>query len=233
MSIFPSRWAPAHPDRLQLYTMNTPNGQKASIALEELGLPYEAHRIDILAGDQHDPEYARISPNEKIPALLDPNGPNGEPVTLMESAAILLYLAEKADGALIPAGPTGRWQVLQWLLFQVGHVGPMFGQFGHFYKFAKGRTDSYGEERYGKEVTRLLGVLDRQLEGKDWLLGDFSLADIQIVPWIDGLAFYEGQEYVGYHDFDNVVAWSERFNARPAVTRGKHVGSAEWAKEKA
>jgi len=229
MSVIPSRWAPKHPDRLQLYTMPTPNGQKASIALEELGLPYEAHRIDIMANDQFHPDYVRISPNSKIPALVDPQGPGGEPLALMESGAILLYAADKAGGKLIPDGPDGRWRTLQWMLFQVGHVGPMFGQFGHFYKYAKGKTDTYGQERYGKEVTRLLGVLERQLEGRDWLLESFSLADIMIVPWINGLDWYEGKDEVGYHDHPNVVAWCDRFNERPAVQRGREVGSEAWA----
>lgn len=222
--------APKHPSLLQLYTMPTPNGQKASIALEELGLDYEAHRIDIMNGDQHTPEYLRISPNGKIPGLVDPDGPGGEPIAIMESGAILLYLAkEKAGGKLIPSGPGGEWELLQWMLFQVGHVGPMFGQFGHFFHFAKGKTDSYGEERYRKETKRLLGVLDEQVGDKDWLLGTFSLADIMIVPWLEGLSFYKAEEAVELDSFRNVVGWMKRFGERPGVVRGRVVGSAEWA----
>jgi GST-like protein len=221
-SIFPARWAPQHPDRIQLYSLATPNGQKVGVALEELELPYEAHRINIMAGDQLDPDFVRINPNSKIPAILDPSGPGGEPLAIMESGAILYYLAKKA-GRLIPADGKGESQVLQWVFFQVGSVGPMFGQFGHFYKFAKGKTDDYGEKRYGAEVTRLLGVLERQLEGQEWLVGDFSIADVAIVPWIDSLEFYEGKEFVGYGDFRNVDAWVERFKARPAVQRGLQV----------
>jgi len=221
-SIFPSRWAPEHPDRIQLYSLATPNGQKAGVVLEELGLPYEAHKINIMANDQFDPEYLLINPNSKIPALLDPNGPGGEPLTIMESGAILHYLARKT-GRLIPDTPAGESQALQWVFFQVGSVGPMFGQFGHFYRFAKGKTDAYGEERYGKEVTRLLGVLERQLEGRDWLVDTFSIADIAIVPWIKALDFYEGKDFVGYADFPRVDAWVQRFLDRPAVQRGMKV----------
>ena len=221
-SIFPSRWAPEHPDRIQLYSLATPNGQKAGIVLEELGLPYEGHRINIMEGDQFDPDYLKINPNSKIPAILDPNGPGGKPLAIQESGAILYYLAKKA-GKLIPSDPAGESQVLQWVFFQVGSVGPMFGQFGHFYRFAKGKTDTYGEERYGKEVTRLLGVLDRQLEGREWLADEFSIADIATVPWVNALDFYQGKDFVGYQDFKNVQAWVERFMARPGVQRGVKV----------
>jgi GST-like protein len=221
MSALPSRWPVKHPDRIQLYSLATPNGQKAGVVLEELGLPYEAHKIDIMAGDQFDPEYVQlINPNSKIPAIIDPNGPGGEPLAIMESGAILLYLARKA-GSLLPTDPRGESIVTQWLFFQVGSVGPMFGQFGHFYKFAKGKTDTYGEQRYGKEVTRLLGVLDRQLsDGREYLAGDFSIADIANVPWVNSLEYYEGRDFVGYSDFPHVHAWVERFMARPAVQRG-------------
>jgi len=221
MSIFPTRWPAQHPDRLQLYSLATPNGQKAGIVLEELGLPYEAHRISI-SGDQFDPEFIAINPNSKIPALLDPNGPGGEPLAIMESGAILHYLAKKA-GKLIPDTPAGESQALQWVFFQVGSVGPMFGQFGHFYKFAKGKTDTYGEERYGKEVTRLLGVLEARLEGRDWLVDEFSIADIANAPWVKALDFYEGKDFVGYENFPQVDAWVQRFHDRPAVQRGVKV----------
>lgn len=222
MSPFPARWPARHPDRIQLYSLATPNGKKAGIALEELGLPYEAHTINIMKGDQFDPDFVAINPNSKIPAILDPNGPGGQPLRIMESGAILIYLADKA-GALLPADPITRSQVLQWLFFQVGSIGPMFGQFGHFFKFAKGKTDTYGEERYGKEVSRLLGVLDRHLADREWLVDDYSIADIATVPWIDALDFYQGKEAVGYGAFENVQAWVARFNARPAVQRGVKV----------
>ncbi len=221
---FPSRWAPQHPDRIQLYTLPTPNGQKASIALEELGLPYEAHKINIMAGDQRDPEFMDVNPNAKIPAIIDPAGPDGQPLAIMESGAILIYLARKA-GKLLGRTPREESEVLQWLFFQVGSVGPMFGQFGHFYMFAKGKTDTYGEDRYAQEVTRLLGVLDKRLAGREWVAGDFSIADIALVPWIQALDFYKGKDRVGYGDFANVLAWVARFEARPGVVRGKDIGA--------
>ena len=225
MATFPERWAPQHPDRIQLYSVPTPNGQKASIVLEELGLPYEAHRIDIMKGDQHTDEYTTLlNPNGKIPSLLDPDGPGGEPIAIMESGAILHYLARKT-GQLMPTDPRGENEVLQWVFFQVGSVGPMFGQFGHFYKFAKGKTDTYGEQRYGAEVTRLLGVLERRLQGREWIAGDFTIADIAIAPWVAALDFYEGKDFVKYADFQGVDAWVQRFFARPAVVRGQNTPS--------
>lgn len=224
MSIIPSRWAPQHPDRIQLYTFPTPNGQKVSVALEELELPYEAHTIHIGKGDQHDPEYLRINPNNKIPSIVDPDGPGGEPLAIMETGAILHYLARKT-GRLMPTDPRGESQVLQWLFFQVGSVGPMFGQFGHFFHFAKGKTDSYGEERYTAETKRLLGVMDQRLADGDWIAGDYSIADIALGPWIGGLEYYDGLEAVGWDDFDNVKAWYARFRSRPAVERGWTVGA--------
>lgn len=215
MSLFPSRWPAKHPDRLQLYAMATPNGQKPRIALEELELPYEYHHLDIMKGDQHDPEYLLINPNGKIPSLVDPQAG----VRIMESGAILHYLARKT-GRLMPTDPKGENEVLQWLFFQVGSVGPMFGQFGHFFKYAKGKTDLYGEQRYGKEVTRLLGVLDHRLADREWLVGDYSVADIATVPWVKGLAYYGGEDFVEYPRFTNVHAWVARFSERPAVVRG-------------
>lgn len=224
MSVLPTRGplAPQHPDRIQLYSVATPNGQKLGIALEELGLPYEAHKINIMAGDQFTPEFVAINPNSKIPAIVDPDGPGGEPLAIFESAAILWYLAQKT-GQLIPSDAAGQSRALQWTVFQAAGVGPMFGQFGHFHKFAKGKTDTYGAERYGTEVTRLLGVLDRQLEGRDWLVGEYSIADIATVPWIKALAFYEGEEAVGLARFGRVNAWVARFLARPGVQRGMAV----------
>lgn len=223
MTTFPTRWPPSDPARIQLYSLATPNGQKVGIALEELGLPYDAHTINFSTRDQFDPEFIRINPNSKIPAIIDPDGAGGEPLAIMESGAILLHLAMKT-GRLLPEDPAARSQAIQWAFFQVGSIGPMFGQFGHFYRFAKGKTDTYGEQRYGREVTRLLGVLEEQLaDGREWLVGAFSIADIMIVPWIDALDFYEGKAFVGYADFPKVDAWVQRFNARPAVQRGKKV----------
>ena len=221
-SLFPSRWPVQHPDRLQIYTLGTPNGRKATIALEEMALPYEFHRVNILANEQFDPDFVKINPNSKIPTLIDPHGPGGEPMAIMESGAILIYLARKS-GKFLSTDPRVESETLQWLFFQVGHVGPMFGQFGHFYKFAKGKTDTYGEERYGKEVRRLLGLLDRHLADREYLAGDFSIADIATVPWMNALDFYEGKPAVEYDTFKNVVAWVERFMARPGVQRGLEV----------
>ncbi|MCH9680282.1 MAG: glutathione S-transferase N-terminal domain-containing protein [Deltaproteobacteria bacterium] len=221
----PTRWPAQHPDRIQLYSLATPNGQKAGVVLEELGLPYEAHKIDIMAGDQFDPEYVAINPNSKIPAIIDPNGPGGQPIALMESASILLYLSEKAGGALNPA--EHRWETLQWLFFQMASVGPFFGQFGHFFKFAKDKTtDSYGVERYTKEAKRLLGVLDARLADRTYLVGEqFTLADIATFPWVKALDFYEGKPALDYDSFTNVEPWVQRCLDREAVQRGLAVCS--------
>lgn len=223
--IFPSRWMPSHPDRLQLYSLATPNGKKVGIALEELGLPYEAHKIRIGEGDQFDPEYvALVNPNSKIPAIIDPDGPGGRPLALMESGAILLYLAEKT-GRLMPEDPRDRWDAMQWLFFQVANIGPLFGQFGHFFKFAREKTqDSYGIERYTAETKRLLAVLERRLAERPFLVaGEYTIADIATFPWVMGLEFYGGLEQVGYADYTNVQAWVERCMARPATQRGAQV----------
>ena len=219
MSLFPERWPPQHPDRIQLYSLPTPNGQKASIALEELGLPYEPHRIDIRAGDQFDPGFVAIQPNAKIPCIIDPHGPDGEPIAIMESGAILHYLARKT-GKLMPTDPRGENEVLQWLFFQVGSVGPMFGQFGHFHLIAKGKTDDYGENRYAGEVQRLLGVLEARLEHRDWICGDYSIADIAIVPWVAAIDHYKAHEQLHTDRFPRVATWRARFQARPAVQAG-------------
>ena len=222
---FPTNYPPQYPDRIQLYGMPTPNGQKISIALEEMALPYEPHRVDILAGDQHHPEYLRINPNGKIPSIIDPDGPGGLRIAMMESGAILLYLAEKS-GRLLPANAVERLETIQWLFFQMAHIGPMFGQFGHFFKFAQGKTDDYGEKRYGAEVTRLLGVLNERLSGRSFLVGEaLSIADVATVPWINGLDFYEGKDYVRYDRFENVIAWVGRCMARPAFQRGASVNA--------
>lgn len=220
--IYPSRWEPAHPDRLQLYSMATPNGQKIGIALEELGLPYEAHKIDITKGDQFDPEYiALVSPGSKIPAIIDPHGPGEAPLVLMESGAILLYLAGKGGG-LFPDDERLRWETKKWLFFSVGNVGPMLGQFGHFFMFARDKVkDDYPLERYTGIAQHFLGVLDRRLEDRTFLAGDeFTIADVCTLPWINALDFYEGKDHIGYASYTSVQKWVERCMARPAVQRG-------------
>src|SRR3954470_1928530 len=185
LSSFPitRKWPAAHPDRLQLYSLPTPNGVKVSIALEEIGLPYEVHRVDFGANDQTSPEFLSLSPNNKIPAILDPNGPGGKPLPLFESGAILMYLADKA-GQLIPADAAGRWRTIQWLMFQMGGIGPMFGQVGFFHKFAgKDFEDKRPRDRYVEEARRLLGVVDRQLAQSRWIAGDdYGIADIATFP---------------------------------------------------
>ena len=221
---FPARWPPVDPDLIQLYSMATPNGQKVSICLEEMGLNYDAHLINISSGDQHDPDYLRLSPNGKIPALLDPHGPEDEPVILMESIAILIYLADKT-GSLLPRTYRGRMDHLQWLVFQAAHIGPMFGQFGHFHVYAKDRTtDSYGNERYTSETRRLLKVLDDRLQGRDYLMDDYSIVDIATLPWVDCLTeFYKAGEHLQIDEFTRVQAWQQRVGARPAYQAGKKV----------
>jgi GSH-dependent disulfide-bond oxidoreductase len=216
------KWPPSHPDRLQLYSLPTPNGQKVSIALEEIGLPYEPHLVSFETNDQLSPEFLSLNPNNKIPAIIDPDGPGGAPLTLFESGAILLYLADKT-GQLIPKDPAGRWHTTQWLMFQMGGVGPMFGQLGFFAKFAgKDYEDKRPRDRYVAESKRLLGVLDRQLADRAWLTGDtFTIADIAIFPWVRTLkVFYQAEELVGLNDFSNVNRVLEAFLARPAVQRG-------------
>ncbi|MCC6007368.1 MAG: glutathione S-transferase N-terminal domain-containing protein [Rhodobacteraceae bacterium] len=215
------RWPPKQPEVIQLYSFPTPNGVKVSIALEETGLPYEAHTVRIGQNEQHDPAFLSISPNNKIPALLDPEGPGGQPVALFESGAILLYLADKT-GKLIPADPQGRAEVLSWLMFQMGGVGPMFGQLGFFHKFAGAEIeDPRPRQRYVEEAARLLGVLERRLEGRDWVAGDYSIADIALAPWLRSLVeFYEAGDLVGWGALSRVPAYLERFLARPAVQRG-------------
>lgn len=225
LSAFPitRRWPPQHPERLQLYSLGTPNGLKVSIALEELGLPYEAHKVNFGTSDQMTPEFLSLNPNNKIPAILDPYGPGGRPLPLFESGAILLYLADKT-GRLMPTDPAARWQAVQWLMFQMGGVGPIFGQMGYFHKF-DGRLieDKRPFERYRAESQRLLRVLEGQLTGRDWIVGEYSMADIAIVPWLRTLDFYGVKDQVGWADLRHVPAWVERFNDRPAVQRGLKV----------
>lgn len=220
-----SRWPAQHPDRIQLYSFPTPNGVKVSITLEELGLPYEAHKVSIMEGDQHTDAFRSLNPNGKIPAIIDPDGPGGKPLALFESGAILVYLAEKT-GKLMPTDPAGRLECLQWVMFQMGGIGPMFGQFGFFFRFAgKEIEDKRAMHRYRDETKRLLGVLDKRLEGRKWVLGDdYSIADIISFPWVRTLGvFYEGGEELGLDDFANVMAWVDRCAERPASQKGLNV----------
>jgi GST-like protein len=216
------RWPAQHPDRIQLYSLPTPNGVKVSIMLEETGLPYEPHLVDITKDESHTPEFLSLNPNGKIPAIIDPDGPGGEPLPLFESGAILQYLAEKS-GQFLPIDPARRWQTIQWLHFQMGGVGPMFGQLGFFHKFA-GREyeDKRPLQRYVAESKRLLGVLEARLEGRSWMMGeDYTIADIALVGWVRNLiGFYEAREIVQYDVLKSVPAWLERCLARPAVQRG-------------
>lgn len=211
------RWPPRNRELIQLYSMNTPNGIKVALALEEMRIPYEAHTIDITKGDQHRPEFLWINPNGKIPALYDPEGPDGHPVSLMESAAILIYLAEKT-GEYIPLDPEGKSACLQWLFFQMGHIGPMFGQFGHFYRFARDKCDHpYPLKRYTDETRRLLGVLEQHLAHHEFMLGgSYSIADMAICPWVDCLeTFYQAGDHLQLKDFPQVNDWLERCTQRP------------------
>jgi GSH-dependent disulfide-bond oxidoreductase len=231
LSRFPitRKWPAQHPDRIQLYSLPTPNGVKVSIALEELGLPYEAHRVAFDNHDQLSSEFLSLNPNNKIPAILDPAGPGGKPLALFESGAILVYLAEKA-GRLMPAGPAGRYQALQWLMFQMGGIGPMFGQVGFFHKFAgKDYEDKRPRDRYVNEAKRLLAVLDGHLKGKSWMLGeDFSIADIAIFPWVRNLVgFYGAGDLVGFSGFQEVQRVLQAFVQRPAVIRGLEIPKKE------
>ncbi len=221
---FPKRWPPTMPDAIQLYSLATPNGQKVSVCLEEMELSYDAHVINIMQGDQHDADFLRLSPNGKIPALLDPNGPEGEPILLMESIVILQYLADKT-GQFFPKTYRARLEALQWLTFQAAHIGPMFGQFGHFHVYAKDKTsDDYADKRYTAETRRLLGVLDERLRGRDYLMGDYSIVDMAHVPWVECLVgFYKAYDYLGMADFTEVEAWRARVTARPAYQRGSKV----------
>ena len=218
------RWPARHPDRLQLYSLNTPNGVKASIMLEEIGLPYEPHLVDIMKDETWGPEFLSLNPNGKIPAILDPDGPGGKPLALFESGAILIYLAEKT-GKLIPADAAGRYETIQWVMWQMGGLGPMFGQLGFFNKFAgKAFEDKRPLQRYVAESKRLLGVLDRRLEGRDWVMGDYTIADISMLGWVRNLiGFYEARELVEFDTLKNVPAWLERGLARPAVQRGLQI----------
>ena len=227
LSTFPiaTRWPAQHPERIQLYSLTTPNGVKVSIMLEEAGLAYEPHRVDIMQGESHTPEFLALNPNGKIPAIIDPAGPGGQPLALFESGAILLYLADKS-GKFMPADAARRWETIQWVFFQMASIGPMFGQLGYFNKFAgKEIADKRPLERYVDESKRLLGVLDGRLDGRRWIMGDdYSIADIATLGWVDNLiTFYEARELVEYDRFTHVVAWLDRALARPAVQRGLQI----------
>jgi GST-like protein len=227
LSAFPitRKWPARHPERLQLYSLPTPNGVKVSIYLEETGLPYEAHKVDFATNDQLSPEFLSLNPNNKIPAILDPNGPGGQPFALFETGAILLYLAEKT-GQLLPTDPAQRHQTIQWLMFQMGGIGPMFGQLGFFHKFAgKDYEDKRPRDRYVAETRRLLNVLEVHLADRAWMMGDdYTIADIAIFPWVRNLAgFYEAGELVEFDKLVHVPRVLQAFVARPAVERGLNI----------
>lgn len=222
LSAFPitSRWPAQHPDRLQLYSFPTPNGVKASIMLEETGIPYEAHKVSLSDVDVKSPAFLSLNPNNKIPAIVDPNGPDGAPIGLFESGAILIYLGEKS-GKFIGQNPTERAQIIQWVMFQMGGLGPMLGQLGFFSKFAGAQwEDKRPQQRYLAEAKRLLAVLEKELDGKSWITGDYSIADIAIAPWLRALDFYGTRDLVGWNDHHNLVAYLDRFCDRPAVQTG-------------
>ncbi len=227
LSTFPitARWPAKYPDRLQLYSLPTPNGVKVSIALEEIGLPYEVHLVDFNKDDQKTAEFLSLNPNGKIPAILDPDGPGGKPLGLFESGAILQYLAEKT-GKLLPADAARRYGTIQWVHFQMGGIGPMFGQVGYFHKFAgKEIADKRPLERYVDESRRLLAVMEQHLAGRQWFMDDdFTIADISMLGWVRNLiGFYGARELVGFDGFKSVSAWLDRGLARPAVQRGLEI----------
>lgn len=224
LSAFPitRKWPAQHADRIQLYSLPTPNGVKVSIMLEETGLPYEPHLVSFDTNDQTSPEFLSLNPNNKIPAMLDPNGPDGKPLALFESGAILIYLADKT-GQFMPEQLARRYETIQWLMFQMGGIGPMFGQLGFFHRFAgKEYEDKRPRDRYVAESKRLLGVLDQRLTDRKWIMGDdYTIADIATFPWVRNLiGFYEAGDLVGINDFPNVTRVLEAFVAREAVAKG-------------
>jgi GSH-dependent disulfide-bond oxidoreductase len=227
LSDFPitRRWPARHPDRLQLYSLATPNGVKISIMLEETGLPYEAHRVDVMEGENGTPEFLSLNLNGKIPAIIDPDGPDGSPIDLFESGAILLYLADKTR-QFIPADPLRRWETVLWLFFQMAAIGPMFGQVGYFNKFAgKEIADKRPLARYVNESKPLLAVLDQRLSGRTWIMGDaYTVACIATIGWVRNLiTFYEARDLVGFDDLANVPAWLDRALSHPAVQQGLEI----------
>ena len=224
LSAFPvnDQWPARHPDRLQLYSLATPNGVKVSIMLEETGLPYEVHRITLDQDGVQSPQFLSLNPNNKIPAIIDPDGPDGTPLPLFESGAILLYLAEKT-GQFLPADAAGRYETIQWLMFQMGGVGPMLGQLGFFHRFAgKEYEDKRPLQRYAAEARRLLNVLEQRLTGRAWIMGEqYTIADIATFPWVRNLVgFYEAADLVGFQNYPNVARALAAFVARPAVAKG-------------
>ncbi|GHC65758.1 glutathione S-transferase family protein [Neogemmobacter tilapiae] len=224
LSQFPitQRWAPKNAQAIQLYSLPTPNGVKVSLALEEMGLPYDAHLVDFATNDQFSPEFLSLNPNNKIPAIIDPQGPGGQPLPLWESGAILIYLADKS-GKFLPEAK--RWQVIQWIMFQMGGLGPMFGQLGFFHHFAgKDIEDPRPKERYRAESERILKVLDKALEGQDYLCGEYTIADMAIAPWLRTLRdFYKAAEIAGWGDLKNVPAYLDRMLERPALQRALNI----------
>lgn len=227
LSVFPitHKWPARHSDRIQLYSLPTPNGVKVSIMLEETGLPYEPHLVRFDTNDQLSPEFLSLNPNNKIPAIIDPNGPDGKPIALFESGAILIYLADKS-GQLIPQDLASRYETIQWVMFQMGGIGPMFGQLGFFYKFAgRDYEDKRPRDRYVAESKRLLGVLDARLAERKWIMGDaYTIADIAIFPWVRNLiGFYEAGDLVGFDAYRHVARALDAFVARPAVARGLYI----------
>lgn len=225
LSAFPitARWPATDPSVIQLYSFPTPNGVKVSIALEEMGLDYEAHMVTLADADVKSPAFLSLNPNNKIPAIIDPNGPDGQPIGLFESGAILIYLAEKT-GKLIGSTAAQKYKTIQWLMFQMGGVGPMFGQMGFFVKFAGSEIeDPRPRDRYIAEAKRLLAVLEQELAGQDWITGEFSIADIALAPWVNSLEFYGAKPLVGWDDMPNLQAYVARFYARPAVVKAKSI----------
>jgi GST-like protein len=216
------KWPPRYPDRLQLYSLPTPNGIKVGVMLEETGLPYEPHLVNFDTNEQLSPEFISLNPNNKIPAIIDPHGPDGRPLALFESGAILVYLAEKTGRFMLPTA-AGRYETLQWLMFQMGGIGPMFGQVGFFNKFAgRDYEDKRPRDRYVGEARRLLGVLERRLTDRAWMMGElYTIVDMAVFPWVRNLiGFYEAGPLVEIEKFPNVIRVLEAFLARPAVVRG-------------
>ncbi|WP_417243926.1 glutathione S-transferase N-terminal domain-containing protein [Celeribacter sp.] len=218
-----TRWPARNPTVLQLYSFPTPNGVKISIALEEMGLAYEPHLVTLSDADVKSDAFLALNPNNKIPAIIDPNGPDGQQIELFESGAILLYLAEKT-GQFLSSDPKTRIETIQWVMFQMGGVGPMFGQLGFFHKFAgAAMEDKTARDRYANEAKRLLNVIETRLEGRDWMMGDYSIADMALAPWLNALDFYGAKEITGADQLKNVPAYIDRFYARPAVQRAKNI----------
>ncbi|RMB35711.1 GST-like protein [Sphingomonas sp. PP-F2F-G114-C0414] len=226
LSSFPitQRWPASHPDRIQLYATPTPNGVKVSIMLEETGLAYEPHFIDISNNESKDPAFVALNPNGRIPAIIDPSGHDGRPLELWESGAILLYLAEKT-GQLLPSAPAERYECLAWVFFQMSAIGPTFGQLGFFLRFGgKDFEDKRPRQRFVDETKRLLGILDRQLEGRDWIVDEYSIADIATLGWVNALdEVYAASAALGLDKYSNVQGWLGRGLARPAVQHGLHI----------